>query len=113
MAAIRALNALATPDSSALLVLVNFHRFLNSRRRSFRRLARQILEGKQNRTFIIVLSPVVQIPPELEKQFIVVEHEFPNREEVKNIFASSATGEEGELPDEWRTGESSSMQQPA
>src|SRR4051812_22241209 len=30
LAAIRSVNALATPDSSALLVLVNFHRFLQS-----------------------------------------------------------------------------------
>src|SRR2546421_633181 len=30
LAAIRSLGTLATPDSSALLVLVNFHRFLNS-----------------------------------------------------------------------------------
>ena len=30
LAAIQAVNALATPDSSALLVLMNFHRFLGS-----------------------------------------------------------------------------------
>jgi hypothetical protein len=30
LAAIRALNALADPEGTALLVLVNFHRFLNS-----------------------------------------------------------------------------------
>ena len=30
LAAIRAINALASPESSALLVLVNFHRFINS-----------------------------------------------------------------------------------
>jgi hypothetical protein len=30
LAAIRAVNALATPDGAALLVLTNFHRFLNS-----------------------------------------------------------------------------------
>jgi hypothetical protein len=30
MAAIRALDALATPESSAVLVLVNFHRFLGN-----------------------------------------------------------------------------------
>src|SRR3954463_14767594 len=30
LAALRALNALATPDGTALLVLKNFHRYLNS-----------------------------------------------------------------------------------
>src|SRR5271165_6565934 len=30
LAAIRSINALASPDSSAILCLTNFHRFLNS-----------------------------------------------------------------------------------
>ena len=97
LAAIRALNALATPDGSALLVMVNFHRFLNSPE-VVQAVARQIATGKGNRTFIIVLSPVVQIPPELEKQFIVVEHEFPTREQLESLVFSIATGE-GEKPD--------------
>jgi len=54
LAAIRALNALGTADSSALLVLVNFHRFLNSAE-VVQALAHQIAAGKQNRTFILVL----------------------------------------------------------
>ena len=61
LAAIRSVNALATPDGSALLVLNNFHRFLNSAE-IVQALARQISHGKQNRTFVVVLSPVVQIP---------------------------------------------------
>jgi len=97
LAAIRALNALATPDGSALLVMVNFHRFLNSPE-VVQAVARQIATGKGNRTFIIVLSPVVQIPPELEKQFIVVEHEFPTREQMRNLILGIATGE-GEISD--------------
>jgi hypothetical protein len=32
-------------------------------------LAHQITAGKQNRTFVVILSPIVQIPHELEKQF--------------------------------------------
>jgi len=97
LAAIRALNALATPDGSALLVLVNFHRFLNSPE-VIQSVARQIVTGKTNRTFIVVLSPVVQIPPELEKQFIVLEHELPTREQLESLISGIATGE-GEKPD--------------
>lgn len=97
LAAIRALNALATPDGSALLVLTNFHRFLNSPE-VVQAVARQIVAGKTNRTFIIVLSPVVQIPPELEKQFIVLEHELPTRDQLECLISAIATGE-GEKPD--------------
>lgn len=60
--------------------------------------ARQITNGKNNRTFLIVLSPVVQIPTELEKQFIVLEHELPTREQLENILSSICTEPE-ELPD--------------
>jgi hypothetical protein len=97
LAVLRAAGGLATPDSSAILVLVNFHRFPNSPQ-AVQALARQIVAGKQSRTFLVILSPVVQIPPELEKLFLVVEHELPGREQLQEIAAGIAT-EAGELPE--------------
>jgi len=97
LAAIRAINALATEDSSAVLVLENFHRFLQSAE-VVQALAGQILAGKQNRTFLIILSPVVDVPTELQKLITVVEHELPTREQLDEIARGVAT-EEGELPE--------------
>ena len=88
LSAIRALTALASPDSSALLVLTNFHRFLGSAE-VVQALIHQITAGKQNRTFVIILAPLVQIPTELEKLMIVVEHELPNREQLDRSPAAS------------------------
>lgn len=96
LAAIRSLNALGDSDGAALLVLQNFHRFLNSAE-IVQALIRQILAGKQNRTFVIVLAPIVQIPTELEKLFVVIEHELPDRKQLEEIARGVAT-EEGELP---------------
>ena len=96
LAAIRALNSLATPEGTAILVLQNFHRFLQSAE-IVQALARQINAGKQNRTIVIVLSPIVQIPTELEKMFVVIEHDLPGREQLAEIARGIAT-EEGELP---------------
>lgn len=96
VAAIRAINALASPDSSALLVLPNFHRFLQSAE-VVQALAHQIQQGKTNRSFVIILSPVVQIPVELEKHFVVIEHDLPDRQQLQQIASSIAT-EDGELP---------------
>jgi len=79
LAAIRTLPSLASKDSSALLVLPNFHRLLQSTE-IIQTLARQIQEGKNSRTFVVVLSPVVQIPLELEKAFVVIEHDLPDRQ---------------------------------
>jgi hypothetical protein len=96
LAAIRAVSALGTGDGAALLVLANFHRFLNSAE-IVQAVARQVTAGKQNRAFVVVLSPVVQIPTELEKLFVVLEHELPHRQQLAEIAGGIAT-EPGELP---------------
>ena len=97
LAAIRAVNELATPDGTAIIVLQNFHRFMQSAEVA-QALSRQIIAGKQNRTIVVVLSPVVQIPTELEKMFVVVEHELPDRDQLEEIARGIAT-EAGELPE--------------
>jgi len=96
LAAIRAVSTLATADGTAILVLQNFHRFLQSAE-IVQALARQINAGKQNRTFVVILSPVVQIPTELEKLFVVLAHELPSREQLVEIARGIATEDE-ELP---------------
>ena len=97
LASIRAVNALATPDGTAIIVLQNFHRFMQSAEVA-QALSRQIIAGKQNRTIVVVLSSVVQIPIELEKMFVVVEHDLPDREQLAEIACGIAT-EAGELPE--------------
>jgi hypothetical protein len=97
LAAIRSINALASADSSAVLVLTNFHRFLSSPE-IVQALAKQITVGKTNRTFIVILSPVVSVPVELEKLFVVIEHDLPGREQLEEIARGVAT-EDGELPE--------------
>ncbi|MGB2821353.1 MAG: AAA family ATPase, partial [Phycisphaerae bacterium] len=98
VAAIRSINALAPDDGegSALLVLPNFHRFMSSAE-VVQALAHQIHEGRNRRTFIVILSPIVQLPPELEKLFVVIEHELPGTEQLEEIARGVAT-EDRELP---------------
>lgn len=96
LAAIRSINALASDDSSALLVLTNFHRFLQSAE-VVQALANQLANGKQNRTFVIVLSPVVNVPVEVEKQMLVIEHPLPGRDQLEEIARGVAT-DDGEMP---------------
>jgi ATPase family associated with various cellular activities (AAA) len=97
LSAIKSLNALATPDGTALLVLRNFHRFLGSAE-IVQALDTAISKGKQERTFIVILSPVIQIPVELERQFVVIEHDLPGRDQLEQIARSIAT-EPGDLPE--------------
>lgn len=90
LAAIRSINALASEDGTAILVLQNFHRFTQSTE-IVQALSKQILAGKQNRTILMILSPVVQIPVELDKLFVVVEHDLPSRAQLTEIARGVAT----------------------
>ena len=96
LAAIRSINALASADSSAMLVLVNFHRFLQSRDYPGPRGAGE--RGQAAADLHCRLVAGVQIPFELEQAFSVVEHELPDRSQLTAIARGVAT-EPGELPD--------------
>jgi ATPase family associated with various cellular activities (AAA) len=97
LAAIRSLGALATPDGTALLVLRNFHRFLNNAE-IVQALDTRVVAGRQARTFVVILAPVIQLPVELERQFVVVEHDLPGRGQLEQIARGVAV-EPGELPE--------------
>jgi hypothetical protein len=81
LAALRALPSLGDEKGTALLLLHNFHRFLSDPE-VIQTTFSQLIAGKQQRTFIVVLSPVVQIPVELEKLFIVLEHPLADPEQL-------------------------------
>jgi len=96
LAALRALPAMSDASGTAILVLKNFHRLLHSAE-IVQTMASQLSAGKQTRTFLIVLAPLVQIPLELEKMFVVVDHELPTRDQLEELARGVAT-EEGEWP---------------
>jgi hypothetical protein len=97
LAALRALPALATADGTALLLLHNYHRFLHNPE-VVQATCAQLVAGKQRRTFLVVLSPVVQIPVELEKLFVVLEHALPDREQLGRIARELTSDRPEDLP---------------
>ncbi len=97
LAAVRSAGAIADAGGTTVVVLENFHRFLQSPE-IIQSVVQQVLLGKQTRTILVILSPVVQLPVELEKLFVVIEHDLPDRQQLQEIATSVAT-EEGELPE--------------
>lgn len=97
LAVLRAAGQLSAGAGTTLLVFRNLHRFLGATD-LLEALSRQVACGKHTRTFLVILAPVVILPPEIEKQFIVVEHELPGRGQLGEIAAAIAEGDE--LPDE-------------
>ncbi|WP_404309616.1 AAA family ATPase [Neorhodopirellula lusitana] len=96
LAAIRATRSFASDDTPSIVVLRNYHRFLGSVE-VMQTLARQVAEGRNSQTVYVILSPTVQLPIELEKSFVVVEHPMPTRQQLREIAEGVAT-EDGELP---------------
>ena len=96
LAVIRALPQLSNGSSTTVLLFENLHRFLGSVE-LIQVVARQAITGKHNRAFIVVLAPVTQIPPELDKLFVCVDHELPDHAQLEEIARGVAT-QDGELP---------------
>ncbi|MFL5329191.1 MAG: AAA family ATPase [Gemmataceae bacterium] len=97
LAALRALPGLVEKDGTALLVVHNLHRFFNNPE-VVQTAFNAIVAGKQSRTFLVVLSPVVQIPVELEKVFITLEHDLPDRAALEAIARELTSDSPDDLP---------------
>src|SRR5215470_6892982 len=97
LAALRALPGLADANGTALLLLHNYQRFLNNPE-VIQTLFGQLIAGKQQRTFVVVLSPVVQIPVEVEKLFVVLEHRLPGRAGLERIARELTSDSPEDLP---------------
>ena len=83
-------------SATTLVVMPNLHQFIENPVLK-QSLIRAIMRGKQTKTFIVVLSPVVRIPIELEKLFVVLEHDLPTQGQLLTIAQQVGT-EEGDLP---------------
>lgn len=97
LSVLQILPRLATGAETTLLLLENFHRFLGSIE-IVQALIGQLQQGKQQRTFVVILAPLVQLPIELEKLFVVLEHPLPSREQLFDIATQLVTTG-AELPD--------------
>jgi hypothetical protein len=58
----------------------------------------QLIPGKQQRIFVVVLSPLVALPIELEKLFVVIEHALPDREQLLHIAQELTSDSPEDLP---------------
>ena len=88
-------SATVMGEETSVLVLENFHRFLGSPE-IVQAMASQLHVGKQTRSIIVVLAPVLELPPELEKMFVAIEHSLPDRQQLQEIAAGIGV-EDGEL----------------
>lgn len=82
---------------STILVLRNATDHIISNPVLRQRIIKACFIGRKSRAFVIVLSPRVEIPVELEKLFTVVEHSLPTTAQLKKV-AKTLASEDGEYP---------------
>jgi len=87
LSAVRTAASMAKPEQTSVLALRNFHRFLAATD-VVQAVERQLSRGKAEGVVLVVLAPVVQLPVELERSFLVVDHELPNADELRGIAES-------------------------
>ena len=97
LAVLKSLPSLAASDGTTLLVLHNFHRFLGNPE-IIQTLVQQLAEGKQQRTFVVILAPLVQLPPELERLFVVLEHPLPDQSQLAAVAREMLVDRPEQMP---------------
>lgn len=75
-----------------LFVLKNFHRFLGNPE-VVQALANRVVKGKGDGQHIIIVAPVLQLQPEVEKLFTVVHHELPDIPQLTSVCNALFEGE--------------------
>lgn len=90
-----------------VLILHNLHRFLAQGAgvdycEVIQALANVIPQAEEHRLRIVAISPGAQIPPELEKLFVLLKHDLPDREQLKELMLrlGSDTASRQEISDE-------------
>ncbi len=87
----KALNYMVQTEKNAVFVLKDFHPFLQDP--TIVRRLRDLREGLKNTIkTCILLSSVLKIPPELEKEVAVIDYDLPNVEQLGKIRDSVLQG---------------------
>lgn len=91
---LRALEFVADSNEEALHVLRDFHPFMQDPTlvRRLRDLARYLKRSEKPKT-LILLSPILKIPPELEKEVTVVDYELPSPEDLEAVIEALGRNE--------------------
>jgi SpoVK/Ycf46/Vps4 family AAA+-type ATPase len=82
----KALDHVAAAEGSGLFILRDFHAFVGDPTvvRKLRDLAHDLKKTKKN---VILLSPVMKIPPEVEKEVAVLDWNLPGRPEIDALLS--------------------------
>ena len=97
LAAVTALPRSGDGTTPSVLAMVHAHRYFQSAE-LLAAIRTALAAGKTRRTHLILVQPTGELPPEVRRDFAVVDHPLPGREDLDAVARGVAT-EPGELPD--------------
>ncbi len=88
---LKALDHIAGVEGKCVFVLRDFHAFVDNPQvvRKLRDLAHDL---KAKPKSVLLLSPVLKIPPELEKEIAIIDWDLPDRAEIDGIIGGILSG---------------------
>lgn len=97
--ALRSLVELPKTHNVQILVLKNFHRFLPNPEVT-QMLANRVAHGKQSSQIVVIVAPVLQLQPEIEKLFTVIHHDLPDETQLRAICDGVFVGNDFARPED-------------
>lgn len=92
---VSSLMNLCEKDKETIVILKRFQYYMKSPI-MISVMTRALMQGKQCGLHIVVVAPDVNLPVELSRLFVVLEHALPNRQQIERIIR--ATAQPDELP---------------
>ncbi len=86
-----AMDEIIKSAEAAVFVLKDFHRYLKDDAKVVRKLRDLAYYLKRSYKTVVLLSPVLELPPELEKEITVVDYALPSAEEIRQQVAETAS----------------------
>ena len=98
LAAVKALPQSGDGETPSVLAMVHAHRYFQSAE-LLAAVRTSLSAGKTRRTHLVLVQPSTELPPELRRDFAVVDAPLPSRDDLDAVARGVAT-ESGELPEE-------------
>ncbi|QDT16551.1 AAA family ATPase [Alienimonas californiensis] len=98
LAAVKSLPQSGDGETPSLLAMTHPQRYLNSSPELQAAVRSALAAGKTRRTHLLLVQPASDLPPELARDFAVLDCPLPSRAELEAVARGVAT-EEGELPE--------------
>ena len=84
---LEALRYIHENKENAIFILSDFHTFLTERDPDVIRLLKELSEVlKKSKKNVVILSPILSIPPELEKEITIIDFPLPDNAEINQIL---------------------------